>query len=174
MKEINHKYNYRPAILSDLSQLRSLGLVSYGTFRNIITNETWKQWGKTFTKENLTQLLNKGKCFVCEYEDQIIGMAFLIPHGNPTEIFHNDWSYLRLVSVLPNFEGKGIGKQLTRICIEYAIETGERIIALHTSEFQDAARHIYENMGFVKVNEFEIANKKYWVFHLKLINTNEK
>lgn len=82
-------------------------------------------------------------------------MAFLVPRGNPTEIYEKDWSYTRLVSVNPDFVGQGIGRKLTSICIEAAKQSGEKTIALHTSELMDNARHIYESFGFKILREID-------------------
>lgn len=47
--------------------------------------------------------------------------------------------------------------------------SNERTIALHTSEFMDAARHIYESVGFVKVKEIPARyGKKYWLYLLEI------
>jgi len=39
----------------------------------------------------------------------------------------------------------------------------------------DAARHIYEKMGFKRIKELQpIFGKRYWLYHLNLnLNTNE-
>jgi GNAT superfamily N-acetyltransferase len=106
---------------------------------------------------------------VCENANELVGMAFLIPNGNPTTIFEKEWCYIRLVGVHPKFEGKGIGRKLTQMCIDKAKETGEKTIALHTSEFQNAARHIYESLGFVKQKDLDlIYGKQYYLYTLKL------
>ena len=48
-------------------------------------------------------------------------------------------------------------------------QSGEKILALHTSEFHDSARHIYESMGFKIIKELEpIYSKKYWLYNLHL------
>jgi len=52
-----------------------------------------------------------------------------------------DWSYIRFVTVDPSFGGQGIGRKLTTLCIDTARQN-ESVIALHTSELMDAARHI--------------------------------
>ena len=96
-------------------------------------------------------------------------MAFLVPRGNPTEIFQGDWSYIRMVGVDPRFSGKGIGRQLTQHCIDFAKSTNEKTIALHTSEFMDAARHIYESLGFTPIKELPLRyGKRYWLYQLEL------
>jgi ribosomal protein S18 acetylase RimI-like enzyme len=161
---------YRIAKLQDKAKLKDLGLNSYGQFKNILTEENWSKLNSFLTNENsYSDLLSYSKCFVCETNDKIIGMAYIIPKGNPTEIFQTDWSYIRMVGVNTEFEGKGIGKKLIQMCIDYAKETNENIIALHTSEFMNAARHIYENIGFKQIKELEPRlGKKYWLYILDL------
>jgi ribosomal protein S18 acetylase RimI-like enzyme len=74
-----------------------------------------------------------------------------------------------MVGVHPNFSGKGIGRELIKICILFAKESDEKIIALHTSEFMNSARHLYEDLGFVMNKELKpIFDKKYWLYLLKL------
>ena len=66
-----------------------------------------------------------------------------------------------MVGVHPNFSGKGIGRELIKICILFAKESDEKIIVLHTSEFMNSARHLYEDLGFVmnkEQNQFLIKN----------------
>jgi hypothetical protein len=55
------------------------------------------------------------------------------------------------------------------MCIDKARVMGENTIALHTSEFHDAARHIYESLGFVKLKDLDlIYGKKYYLYTLEL------
>jgi ribosomal protein S18 acetylase RimI-like enzyme len=92
-----------------------------------------------------------------------------MPGGNPTDVFKSEWCYLRWVGVHPDYEGRGIAKTLTKLCIDHAISTNEQTIALHTSEFMDAARHIYESLGFTIQNEIPtVYGKKYWLYTMKL------
>ena len=87
-------------------------------------------------------------------------MIYIVPSGNPTELFKEDWSYIRFLGVNTKYRGNGIGKKLTDLCLEYAKETNEKYIALHTSEFMDSARAIYEKRGFTKTEEIEYLGKK--------------
>lgn len=161
---------YRTATEADLEQLKNLGLLAYGQFQNVLGNKNWELMkAKQNNDSTFLNLLRIAICFVCEYENEIIGMAFLIPRGNPTTIFEKEWCYIRLVGVHPKFEGKGIGRKLTQQCIDFAKESGEKIIALHTSEFQNAARHIYESFGFIRQKKLElIYEKQYYLYTLEI------
>lgn len=167
MKELN----YRTATSSDLKQLQQLGLLAYGQYKSNITQENWEKWEAGFkSDENFLNLLNIATCFVCEYANEIVGMAFLIPSGNPFLYFPSEWSYIRYVGVNPAFEGYGIGKKLTQQCIDLAKNSGEKTIALHTSEFQNAARHIYESIGFIKQKELEpVFGKVFYIYTMEIL-----
>ncbi|MFM9986352.1 MAG: GNAT family N-acetyltransferase [Flavobacteriales bacterium] len=167
---MNKAYTFRKGNFSDLGQIRDLTILAYMQYQNVIAIENVEAWKKGRENENtFIELLKIAHCFVCEYEDGIVGSAFLIPHGNPYNWFESEWAYIRLLAVHPDFEGNGIGRRLTQMCIDTAKETGETIVALHTSEFQDAARHIYENLGFVKRRDLDlIYGKQYYLYTLEL------
>jgi ribosomal protein S18 acetylase RimI-like enzyme len=167
---LNRKFEYRKGTIDDVEQLQTLGIVAYGQFKNVLTPKNWELLnGNLQNKTRLIELLKVANCFVCADNAKIIGMAFIIPSGNPTDLFRSEWSYIRMVGVDPNYQGQGIAKALTKLCIDFARQTNENTIALHTSEFMDAARHIYENLGFKILNEIPpIFGKKYWLYILNI------
>jgi len=167
---LNDALIYREGGKADLEALKRLCLISYGQHQEAITTENWQQWEETFLDDfTYLNLLKIGKCFVCEHENTVVGMAFFIPHGNPFRFFDAEWSYIRLVGVYPEYQGNGIAKKLTQMCMEMAKETGEKILSLHTSEFQNAARHIYEKLGFVKYKNLgPFFGKEYYLYVMEL------
>jgi len=168
-------YTFRTALLADLSAIQALGIVAYGQFQEVLSAEHWQQMKGNFSNVNkMEEVLTTAQGFVCEVENQLVGMVFLYAKGNPTALFDKDWSYIRLLGVHPAFSGQGIGRKLMELCIEHAQKTGEHVVALHTSEFQDAGRHLYENMGFEKVKELDlIYGKRFWVYQLELNPVND-
>lgn len=134
--------NYRPATSKDLDELKQLAIKSWSQFKTLLTNENWKKLNKTLTNSaTFIELLDKSDSVVCTTDKgKIVGMAFLIPKGNPTDIYDKDWCSIRFVTVDPDFAGRGIGRKLTTICIDKAIQNGEKTIALHTSELMSNAR----------------------------------
>lgn len=163
--------NYRQGNFDDLEQLRLLAIKSWGQFKGELTTNNWqKLFNNLNSKDTYIELLINSYCLVCETNDkEIIGMAFLVPNGHPTEIYDEKWSYIRFVSVNPDFGGQGIGRQLTEKCIEVAKNNKEQTIALHTSEMMDKARHIYESLGFEILKEIEPRlGKKYWLYTLDI------
>jgi ribosomal protein S18 acetylase RimI-like enzyme len=170
MTVIQKNFTWREGSIKDKEQLMKLGLISYSQYATILTPDNWAKLNGFFHDEaKWTDLINKSKSFVCLDKGEIVGMAFIITSGNPWDIFKAEWSYIRMVGVNPTYQGQGIAKTLTKMCIDYAKQTKEKTIALHTSEFMDAARHVYESLGFEKIQEIEPRlGKKYWLYMLDL------
>lgn len=163
-------FTYRKGTLDDKEQLKHIGIVSFAQYSPILDPEhNGNMMDSLNDDEKLVRLINMSEIFVCVDKDKIIGTAYFIPNGNPWDIFKTEWSYIRMVSVEPAYQGKGIAKTLTAQCIAHAKKTNEKTIALHTSEMMDAARHIYESLGFKMLHEIESRlGKKYWLYTLEI------
>ena len=123
------EFKYRKGTMKDKDKLQELGILSYSQHQQAMTPENWNKYNSFMSNpETFEYLMNTSTCFLCEYENKIIGMAFLVSNGHPTEMFEGKWSYIRMVGVNPSFGGKGIAKKLTQLCIEYAKETNENYV----------------------------------------------
>jgi ribosomal protein S18 acetylase RimI-like enzyme len=161
---------YRGAYPKDITALKELGLASYGRLKNVLTPENWKKMEFVLTSDQ-TFPVSVSSChsFLYEEDSRLLGMAFLVPSGNPTKIYSTDTSYIRMVGVHPDADGKGIAQTLTKLCIDKAKETGEKTIMLHSAEIMYTARHIYEKAGFKKVRLLdEHYGLEYWLYQMDL------
>ncbi len=166
---------YRLGTKDDLQDLKKLAIKSWTPFQKELTDENWNSLKQTISNDKTyEELIDQSTCIVCVADnDNIIGMSFIVPNGNPTDIYLKEWSYIRFVSVDPDFGGQGIGRKLTTICIDKAKENGEKTIALHTSEIMNNARHIYESLGFKILREIDQRlGKRYWLYKLDLNGIN--
>jgi hypothetical protein len=83
---------FRDASFEDMPQLIALGLISYGQFKDVIGEGAWKKMSDHIrSEEKLRSLLTISKCFVCMDASKMVGMAHIIPSGNPWE-YKNGWS----------------------------------------------------------------------------------
>ena len=99
------KLKYRIGTFEDREQLQRLGLSSYGQFKNVLTEENWNKMNLFLTAESsYSDLLSKSKCFVCTTNEEIIGMAYLVPEGSPTEIFRRIGAILECLVLIQNME----------------------------------------------------------------------
>jgi ribosomal protein S18 acetylase RimI-like enzyme len=162
---------YREGSANEKKSLQQLGILSYNQFSKILSPADWVTMDHFLNNDKMwDQLVSNSKIFVCEYNDQLIGMAYLVPSGNPNHIYPADWSYIRMVGVDPAYRGKGIAKRLTQMCVDFAKQSNEKIVGLHTSALMDDARHIYESAGFKIYKEIDpIYGMKYWLYKLDII-----
>ncbi len=162
---------YRKAELKDVPALRTLGLASYGRLKNVLTPENWKKMESVLTSDQtFPVLVSTCHAFVCEENSRLLGMAFLVTSGNPTKIYTTDTSYIRMVGVHPDADGRGIAQTLTKLCIDKAKEIHEKTIMLHSAEIMYAARHIYEKAGFKKVRLLdEHYGLEYWLYQMDIV-----
>jgi ribosomal protein S18 acetylase RimI-like enzyme len=162
---------YRMADPKDVSALHELGLASYGRLKNVMTPDNWKKMESVLNSdETFPVLVSSCFPFVCEENSRLLGMAFLVPSGNPTKIYSADTSYIRMVGVHPDADGRGIAQTLTKLCIDKARETDEKTIMLHSAEIMYAARHIYEKLGFKKIRILDSHyGLEYWLYQLDIV-----
>ncbi|HET6226329.1 MAG TPA: GNAT family N-acetyltransferase [Bacteroidia bacterium] len=163
-------FTYRSATIKDVDELVQLSIDSYSPYITLLSAEHANKLAHVIKdKENILALLDRAKCFICIHQNKIIGMAFLVKSGQPHDFYEAIWAQIRMVGVHPDYQGMGIAKKLTQMCITHAKDTGEKTIALHTSEFMDAARHIYESLGFKREKELEKRfGKIYWLYLLHI------
>ncbi len=79
-----------------------------------------------------------------------------------------DAAGVRLLAVNDVYQGKGVGKALTRFCIERARNAGKARLLLHTTKVMQAAWAMYEGLGFVRFPEIDFRQGNLDVFGFRL------
>jgi ribosomal protein S18 acetylase RimI-like enzyme len=57
---------------------------------------------------------------------------------------------IRMLAVAPDRKRAGLGRALSRACVERARADGKSAVVLHADEIMDGARRLYEGLGFVR------------------------
>jgi len=81
------------------------------------------------------------RCWIAEMQGEVVGSVFLV-RKSPTV------AKLRLLIIHPRARGIGLGRRLTRACIEFARRKRYRKLVLWTQSHLSAARAIYARENF--------------------------
>jgi GNAT superfamily N-acetyltransferase len=92
--------------------------------------------------------------FVAEIDESVVGAVTYVPGPGPyAEFDESDAAGVRHLAVDPSAQGRGVGAALMETCLAQARGDGKSRIILHTQSFMNAARGLYERMGFVRAPE---------------------
>jgi ribosomal protein S18 acetylase RimI-like enzyme len=92
-----------------------------------------------------TYILNKdGFIFMVTEDDQPIGTMSLMKHEKGIYEFTK-------MAVDPNFQGRGIGKEMMLYCIAFAKAQQFEKVILYSNTLLENAIHIYRKYGFVEI-----------------------
>src|SRR5258705_1649024 len=120
---------FREAGLGDISEIQ---VVRNSVKENILSDP------RLVTDEDCENyLLNRGKGWVCEIEDRIVGFAIV------DVVDHNAWALF----VQPGFDRKGIGKKLHKAMLDWYFEQTNSAIWLGTAH-NTRAEKFYRKAGW--------------------------
>lgn len=85
----------------------------------------------------------------------VVGCVTLVVDASSpwAELLEEGEAGIRMLAVLPEAQGRGIGRALVAACAARAVELGRRALVLHTTPWMEAAQHLYESAGFVRCVE---------------------
>lgn len=84
------------------------------------------------------------------------GVTFVVDPSSPSAEFDgHDEAGIRMLAVVPDAQGRGVGTALEQACVDRARAAGLRRIVLHSTPWMHAAHRIYERLGFLRAPELD-------------------
>jgi GNAT superfamily N-acetyltransferase len=94
--------------------------------------------------------------WVAEVDGERAGTVSYVPGLGPYAEFKDPaGAGIRMLAVLPAFQGQGIGKALVRACLERARTDGRERVYLDTTRWMETAQRLYAGMGFERRPELD-------------------
>lgn len=77
------------------------------------------------------------------------GVTYVPGPGSPwAEFDEPDAAGIRMLAVVPDGRGRGVGEALSRACIDLARADGRGQVVLHSTDWMPAAQRLYLRLGF--------------------------
>jgi DNA-binding MarR family transcriptional regulator/GNAT superfamily N-acetyltransferase len=119
----------------------------------------WNATIETITAKIVSDYLanrdpSREACWIAELDGTVVGSVYCVRDAEPSDAEpsneHSDGetARLRLLMVLPQARGHGIGGRLIDECLRFARAAGYRRMVLWTHEELAAARRLYDRAGF--------------------------
>src|SRR5689334_3441215 len=126
MIDTQFDFTFHSARPDELQSLMDLGRDAYSEYESVLSAVHWQKMKSNLEdRAQAAELLANSASIVCRHGEELAGVAYLVPSGNPTPLFSADWTYIRKLGVLPAFRGYGLGRLLTERCIELTRKNGE-------------------------------------------------
>jgi GNAT superfamily N-acetyltransferase len=122
---------FREASIADIGQIQLV--------RNSVTENILSDPGLVSDEDCVTFITNRGKGWVCEIDNTIVGFAIA------DLVDENIWALF----LHPDFEGRGIGRQLHDIMLDWYFSTGKKYVWLGTSP-NTKAEIFYRKSGWTQ------------------------
>jgi ribosomal protein S18 acetylase RimI-like enzyme len=144
----------REAAPDEYEKVAELTIQAYEEFAPDLMEDEWERYRLDLA--NVEGRSKEAKIIVAEQDGQLVGsVAYFPPGTRDPQVFPPDWSWIRVLAVHPSHRGKGIGRLLTKECIERARKDGATSIGLYTTQVMEVAKTMYERMGFERQEEYE-------------------
>lgn len=164
--ELAQPFRLRDALPDERKAVPSLVVDAYREFAGVL-GDGWTAFEGRL--RNIDNWSAGGQLIVAEVNGDLAGSVAYCPPGksNPS-LYEPEWASILVLAVVPTYRGRGIGRALTEECIQRGRLDETEIIALHTAEFNEVARPMYERMGFQVHSSLDRPGPRFGLYTLRL------
>ena len=130
----------RPMQPGDAEAVRTVDVAAFNVWWQKLRGESTSLAPRT--RQNVLYRLDRDPagCFVAEEEGRVVGLIFSCTWGSI--------SWFGTFAVLPEHQGRGVGKQLIAASLEYLRQDPQRLVGLETMPESPANLGLYLRLGF--------------------------
>jgi GNAT superfamily N-acetyltransferase len=135
--------------LADPSEFERVGELTVAAYRALPVDHLWGGYEASILD---TATRAKGAdIFVAELDRIVVGAVTYVDDASSPwrEWARADEAQFRLLGVDLAARGRGVGEHLVRACMARAEHAGKPLL-IHTTQWMEAARRMYERLGFVR------------------------
>ena len=145
----------RRAAAHEIPEIEAVAVAAYAEYRTEVPAPVFDAYLDDLRR--LADHWRDAEVLVAEVEGSIAGSVLFYPDAGSEGLgLPSDWAGFRKLAVRPEMRGRGLGRVLTEACIAAALRRGVPTLAIHTTPFMQAARRMYEAIGFRRCPEFDI------------------
>ena len=143
-------------LADDFDEVREKYVQVIGNTKDMNVHARWI-YGQHPTDEMIKSYIDRQEMYLFMDDRNIAGMVAVTMYQG--EDYHNicweqnlkddEVASLHILAVTPEYQGKGISKEMMAKIISLAKENGRKAIRLDVLASNVPARHMYEKMGFV-------------------------
>jgi ribosomal protein S18 acetylase RimI-like enzyme len=165
----------REAWPEELAALEGLYTKAWSEFAGAVGPEAWERMRSGFG--GIPQRAEYSEVIVAERDGQTAGAVLYTGPGvrpadppGPLGLVPREWAYVGIIAVLPEHRGHGVGRLLVEACVDRARRDGAPSIGLGTRPVMEAARRLYERVGFRRRPDLEGGRDEYEVYEFLLVD----
>ena len=146
---------FRLAESHEHSAVAQVILRSYAEYAPRIPTDAWERYAQNIL--DVRSRMTESELVMAVEDREIVGSATFYPARliRTQSVWPREWTGVRLIAILPECRGRGLGKAIVEDCIQRSRDQNAEAMALHTTPYMELARGMYERMGFERVPEYD-------------------
>ena len=133
----------------EMPLVAGLTLLAYAEFSAQLPPGAWAQYQADLL--DVGSRVDAGTILVAEVDGLVVGAVCYMPSAGSVAGVPRGYAFIRTLAVPPSARHRGVGRALTKACVDRAREEARPGIGLQTSDLMVAARSLYRELGFSEV-----------------------